>query len=133
MMNKQPITYFSFSLFAILFCMVIIFSIPSKSLGLSIEASNSNSTSNDSAVLTTKGVELNKVGKYNESIVYFDKALAIDPKNALALNEKGNAYGGLGNYMQAIASYDKALALDPKNATVLDKQRCSFLSFRELY
>ena len=113
--------------------MVIIFSLPLKSLGLSTEAPNSNSTSNDSAVLTTRGVELNKVGKYNESIVYFDKALALDPKNALALNEKGNAYGGLGNYIQAIASYDKALSLDPKNATVLDNKGVVFLSFRELY
>ena len=59
--------------------------------------------------MTNKGIELNKIGNYNESIVYFDKALAIDPKNVLALNEKGNAYGGLGNYKQAIASYDKAL------------------------
>ena len=30
--------------------------------------------------MTNKGIELNKIGNYNESIVYFDKALAIDPR-----------------------------------------------------
>ena len=61
-------------------------------------------------------MSLNGVGKFKESITYFDKVLAIDPNNVLALNEKGNALGGLGNYKEAIAYYDKALAVDPKNA-----------------
>ncbi len=78
---------------------------------LSSSAANTNSTLDEVAVLNSKGVSLNGLGKSNESIVYFDKALAIDPKNVLALNEKGNAFGGIGNYIQAIASYDKALAL----------------------
>ena len=71
-----------------------------------------NATIDEVPVLNGKGVSLNSLGKYNESIVYFDKVLAIDPKNVLALNEKGNAFGGLGNYTQAIANYDKALAID---------------------
>ncbi len=103
--------YYLFSIFATLFCMMIIFSIPLKSFAfspdvyswyLSSEVSISNSASNDSVTMTNKGIELNKIGKYNESITYFDKALAMDPRNVVALNEKGNAYGGLGNYPQAI-------------------------------
>ena len=93
---------------------------------LSSTAANANATQDEVAVLNSKGVSLNALGKYNESIVYFDKALAIDPKNVLALNEKGNAFGGLGNYIQAIASYDKALTVDPKNATVLDNKGVAF-------
>ena len=77
---------------------------------LSSTAANTNSTLDEVAVLNSKGVSLNGLGKYNESIVYFDKALAIDPKNVLALNEKGNAFGGLGNYIRPIASYDKTLS-----------------------
>jgi len=38
--------------------------------------------------MTNKGIELNKIGKYNESITYFDKALAIDPKNNDAIKGK---------------------------------------------
>ncbi|MFZ0556650.1 MAG: tetratricopeptide repeat protein, partial [Nitrososphaeraceae archaeon] len=85
-----------------------------------------NATIDEVPVLNSKGVSLNSLGKYNESIVYFDKVLAIDPKNVLALNEKGNTFGGLGNYIQAIANYDKALAVDPKNATVLDNKGVVF-------
>ncbi|MGH9912627.1 MAG: tetratricopeptide repeat protein, partial [Nitrososphaeraceae archaeon] len=87
---------------------------------------NTNVTLDEVPVLNSKGIALNSLGKYNESIVYFDKGLAIDPKNVLALNEKGNAFGGLGNYKQAIANYDKALAVDPKNATVLDNKGVAF-------
>ena len=58
-----------------------------------------NATLDEVSVLNSKGVALNSLGKYNESIVYFDKVLTIDPKNSLALNEKGNAFGGLGNYI----------------------------------
>ena len=128
--------YYLFSIFVTLFCMVIIFSIPLKSFAfspdvyswyLSSEVSISNSAPDDSEMMTNKGIELNKIGNYNESITYFDKALAIDPKNIVALNEKGNAYGGLGNYSQAISSYDKALALDPKNATILDNKGVVFI------
>src|SRR5918993_3134905 len=106
--------YYMFSIFAVLFCMMIIFSIPLKSFAfapdvyswnLSSEVSISNSASNNSVNMTNKGIEFNKIGKYNEAITFFDKALAIDPRNVVALNEKGNAYGGLGNYSQAIASY----------------------------
>ncbi|HEX5186936.1 MAG TPA: tetratricopeptide repeat protein [Nitrososphaeraceae archaeon] len=33
-------------------------------------------------------MSLNSIGKFNESIAYFDKALAIDPKNVDALTNK---------------------------------------------
>ena len=81
-------------------------------------ASNTNDTTlNEVSVLNAKGVSLNGLGKFNESITYFDKVLASNQNNALALNEKGNALGGLGNYTEAMANYDKALEVNPKNAT----------------
>ena len=36
----------------------------------------------------TTGVSFAKMGEYNESIAYFDKALAIDPTDAYSLNNK---------------------------------------------
>ena len=96
-MVEPPKIYYLFSIFATLFCMMIIFSIPLKSFAfspdvyswyLSSEVSISNSISNDSVTMTNKGIELNKIGKYNESITYFDKALAIDPKNNDAIKGK---------------------------------------------
>src|SRR5690606_28612961 len=128
--------YYFVLLFAILFSAVIIFSLPSKGFAfspdvyswyVSSEPTISNTpSSNDTVTLTNKGIELNKVGNYNESIAYFDKALTLDSNNVIALNEKGNAYGGLGDYSKAIASYNKALALEPKNATILDNKGVVF-------
>ena len=79
----------------------------SQALSSSSAVNATDKTLDEVAILNSKGVTLNGLGKYNDSIVNFDKALAIDPKNVLALNEKGNAFGGLGNYIQAISSYDK--------------------------
>ena len=121
-------TYYLFSIFATLFCMIMVLSMPLKSYAfspdlyswyLSSEVSIPNSSaSNDTLAMINKGIELNKIGKYNESIAFFDMVLAADPKNVVVLNEKGNAYGGLGNYSQAIVSYDKALDLDPNSYSI---------------
>jgi tetratricopeptide (TPR) repeat protein len=47
-------------------------------------------------------------------MIYYDKALAIDPKNTFALDNKSAALGNLGNHTGVIIYYDKALAIDPK-------------------
>jgi tetratricopeptide (TPR) repeat protein len=41
--------------------------------------------------LNNKGLSLAKLGKYNESIVFFDKALAINPNYVYAMNNKNSA------------------------------------------
>ena len=79
-------------------------------------STTTNATLNQVTMLNNKGNALLSVGlgNYTQAIMYFDKALAIDPKNVAALTNKGNALGGLGNYTQAITYYDKALAIDPR-------------------
>ena len=69
---------------------------------------NYNTTSDEVTSFNNKGMSLNSIGKFNESITYFDKALAIDPKNITALTQKANAFGGLGKYHEAITYYDSA-------------------------
>src|SRR5215467_9530800 len=69
--------------------------------------------SDDVLMLNKKGVALLILGKFNESIVYFDKALAINPKSLENLDNKGDALLNLGKYKEAIAYFDKVLALDP--------------------
>jgi len=61
-----------------------------------------------------KGLALLNLGKYNESIGYFDKALAINPKYVGSLDSKGAALFNLGKYNESIAYFDKALAINPK-------------------
>ncbi len=58
--------------------------------------------------------------KSTEALRYFDKILAINPKNVTALTSKGIALNYLGNHTGAIQSFDRALAIDPKNVRALN-------------
>jgi len=50
---------------------------------------------------------------------YYDRVLAIDPKDVGALDDKALSLEKLGNYTGAILYYDKALAVDPKHENAL--------------
>ena len=71
------------------------------------------------SALYNKGTSLAKLGKYEEAIVYFDKALEINPDNVEALNNTGVALAKLGKYKEAIECYDKALKLAPGDSDIL--------------
>jgi tetratricopeptide (TPR) repeat protein len=61
--------------------------------------------------LINKGAALSKLGRPQEAIEVYDKALALDPSNKDALNNKGNALSALGRHQEAIEVYDKALEI----------------------
>jgi tetratricopeptide (TPR) repeat protein len=69
------------------------------------------------------GVSFAKMGEYNESIAYFNKALTIDPNNTAALNNKGLALAKLGEYDKSITYFDKALTIDPTDAYSLNNKK----------
>jgi tetratricopeptide (TPR) repeat protein len=71
--------------------------------------------SNDFLMPYNKGAALLNLGKYNESIAYFDKALAINPKYIVSLYNKGAALNKLEKYNESIAYFDKVLAIKPTN------------------
>ena len=54
-----------------------------------------------------------------DAIIYYDKALAIDPNDEDVLSSKGAALDNLGKHSEAIIYYNKALAIDPKNTFAL--------------
>ena len=56
------------------------------------------------------------------AIIYYDKALAINPKYENALYNKGLAFDNLGNYNEAIKYYDKALAIQPNDTYALNSK-----------
>ena len=64
----------------------------------------------------SKGNALKKLGRYAEAMEYYDKALEIDPKHALAWHNKGDALYALGRYEEAVDCYDRALEIDPNLA-----------------
>ena len=62
-----------------------------------------------------KGVSLRNLGKYQEAIVCYDRAIAINPRQAEAWNNKGAVLGGyLGKHQEALICYNKALKINPK-------------------
>ena len=69
--------------------------------------------SNDVYALTNEGFALRELGRYDEAINWFDKALEVDSKDVYALTNKGVALDKLGKKMEAFTWVDKALAIDP--------------------
>jgi tetratricopeptide (TPR) repeat protein len=60
-------------------------------------------------------VALRELGRYEEAVASYDKAIEIKPDNDSAWNNRGNALDELGRYSEAIASYDKAIEIKPDN------------------
>ena len=59
-----------------------------------------------------------KVGRFDEAIRYFSKALELKPDYDLAVINMANAYRKLGRDDAALAGYERYLSIDPKNAQV---------------
>ena len=67
--------------------------------------------------LFIKGLtNLTQYGQYNESLHYFDAALAIDPGFTEAWIAKGVALHNLKRYDEAITCYDHAMEISPDDA-----------------
>ena len=67
------------------------------------------------------------------TILYYDKALAINPKDETTLYNKGLALENLGNYTEAIKYFDKALAIDSHYVRALTDKGISLGDSRESY
>jgi tetratricopeptide (TPR) repeat protein len=61
--------------------------------------------------LIQKGLQLNKEGKIDSAIFYFNKAEKINPGNNQLYFYIGNSYFDLENYSKAIENYTKAIEL----------------------
>ena len=62
-------------------------------------------------VWNNKGLALNSLGKYDEAIKCYDKAIEIDPDDADTWNNKGLALNSLGNDDEAKKCYDRSKKL----------------------
>lgn len=64
------------------------------------------------------GIILAKAGDRDEAMKYFDKVLALDPKNAAAMNNRGNIFMIQDKHQEAQKAYLAATQLAPKDAKV---------------
>src|SRR5439155_13337049 len=56
---------------------------------------------------------------YDQSIPYFEQALALDPRNPELLNAAATTYAALKKFPAAIKLYDRALDIKPNDPDVL--------------
>jgi len=62
------------------------------------------------------GLNLHKGGDHQNAVVYFDKALDIDPNYAELWKNKGNALSAQSRYDEALNCYEKALDINPNHS-----------------
>uniref|UniRef100_UPI000AD5CA5A tetratricopeptide repeat protein n=1 Tax=Treponema endosymbiont of Eucomonympha sp. TaxID=1580831 RepID=UPI000AD5CA5A len=71
----------------------------------------------DADAFIKEGVLFAGRGDFDNAIMCFTEALALDPNLADACNNRGYAYARKGDYDRAIADFTQALKLDPTNAS----------------
>ena len=73
---------------------------------------------NDADAWNNLGIAYGHLGRYNDAIEPFRKALRIDPKNAAAWYNLGRVYNYLQRRNDAIEAYRQALRINPEDADV---------------
>ena len=74
-----------------------------------------------------KGNSFVHQGRVDEAIECFEKAVAMEPQNAVFHIGLGDAYVRKGMPFEAMAHYQKALEIEPKNAEAQYDLGCSFM------
>ena len=72
------------------------------------------------SALMNRGSILHDLGRGEEALASYDKALAIKPDHAVALCRRGHALYHLDRLAEAIANYDRALEIAPDDAETLN-------------
>lgn len=58
-------------------------------------------------------------GRYEEAIVYYERALTLEPRNVSLLTDLGTAHFYAGRSDEAIGFYNRSLAIDPRHVQSL--------------
>ena len=61
------------------------------------------------------GMALSRLGRNEEALASFERAVAADPANIAAVVNRGDALADLDRHAEAVTEFEKALALDPRN------------------
>jgi tetratricopeptide (TPR) repeat protein len=94
--------------------------------GICFFYTSSSVAQDKSSAWLDKGVALVMDGKYDEAIKAFDKAIQLNPGDAVAYNNRGAAYGQIGNYKQQIDDSNKAIELNPKDAVAYNNRGVAY-------
>jgi tetratricopeptide (TPR) repeat protein len=96
-------------------------------INISDKTNTSNTNNKETAVeLNKKGWALHTLGRYNEAIQFYDRALKINPNYADTWNYKGISFYNLKKYDEAIQAYDRAIRINPNYAYAWNNKGCVF-------
>lgn len=73
-----------------------------------------SSFNRDAAAWGLQGTDLLKLGRYEEALVCYAKALEIDPRFGGAWYNRGSAFSSLGRHEEALTCYTQVLDIDPQ-------------------
>jgi len=65
-------------------------------------------------------------GHWDESIAYFEQALARDPRNVEFLNSAARTYGMLRQFPAALKLYDRVLDITPNDSDAMTSKACIY-------
>jgi tetratricopeptide (TPR) repeat protein len=83
------------------------------------QSSGASKASNTVTQLMEKAASLIRQGNNNESIKYFDQALALEPNNTTVLLNKAIVLFDTGNYHQALPIFDDVLKIEPNRTAAI--------------
>jgi hypothetical protein len=66
-----------------------------------------------------EGRRLGNLGRYEEALAAFDRAIELDPDEANTHTNRGRALRNMGRYEEALTAIDRAIELDPNDQTAL--------------
>ncbi len=75
-----------------------------------------------------KGVSLYNLGKHQEAMVYFDRSIEINPRDANAWNNKGAVLLNQGSFEEALKCYDHAIEINPRDANAWNNKGAVLLN-----
>lgn len=84
---------------------------------------------NDPRACSWLGWVLRRQGQWAECIPYFERAVALDPRNAVGWTALADVEGARSRYAEATRAIDQALTLDPGNLDYLESK--AWLAFDE--
>jgi TolB-like protein/Tfp pilus assembly protein PilF len=73
---------------------------------------------NDPRVFALTGYIQRRQGRWEEYMRSLERAIELDPRNVLMLNDIAGTYDGLRRYAEAESAYDRALAIVPDDASI---------------
>ncbi|ACL05116.1 Tetratricopeptide TPR_2 repeat protein [Desulfatibacillum aliphaticivorans] len=91
---------------------------------------NQNSPEYAAPALNNRGTLYWVLGRYDEALQDFDKAVDMQPDSALNYINRGNVYADMGDVERAIEDYNQAITLDPNNGLAYSNRGLAWSSLK---